>query len=226
MTKVLIIDDDQKLSRLVTEYLPQFQFDVAAAFDGPSGLKAVDLEKPEIVILDIMLPGMDGMEVCRQLRKTSHIPILFLSARGESSDRIVGLELGADDFLAKPFEPRELVARLQAILRRVTPGTRTGRIYSRDLEIRESEREAFLAGRPLKLTSMEFDLLWLLATNPGRKLSRDEIAARLQGFEPQTFSRAVDVLVSRLRGKLGETAREARFIKSSHGVGYVFVQEA
>jgi DNA-binding response OmpR family regulator len=224
--RVLVIDDDEKLLRLLAEYLPRFQIAVLTASSARRGLATLATEQPDLVVLDVMMPEMDGFETCRAIRKLGDTPILMLSARGEAMDRIVGLELGADDYMAKPFEPRELVTRINAILRRAGGKPRTEILKSGELEIRTAEREAYLRGKALELTSMEYELLLLLARQPLRKFSRDEIMNHLQGIDAGGFSRSVDILVSRLRSKLGDSAREARFIKSIHGFGYVFIGSA
>jgi len=221
--RVLVIDDDKKLVGLLSEYLSRFRIEALAAYDAAEGLRLLEHQKPDLVVLDVLLPGMDGFEACREIRRRGTTPILMLSARGEAMDRIVGLEIGADDYMSKPFEPRELVTRIKTILRRAGSMERDGTIRRGELDIRTSMREAFLHGAPLGLTSMEYELLRLLAGSPGRKFSRDEIMNRLQGFEAGGYSRSIDILVSRLRSKLGESPRDARFIKSVHGFGYVFV---
>lgn len=224
-TRVLVIDDDEKLLTLLSEYLPRFQIGVLTASSAKKGVSMLDTEKPDLVVLDVLMPDMDGFDTCRAIRKRGDTPILMLSARGEAMDRIVGLELGADDYMAKPFEPRELVTRINAILRRSEGKARNEIARSGELEIRSSEREAYLSGRALELTSMEYELLLLLARNPLKKFSRDEIMNHLQGIDAGGYSRSVDILVSRLRSKLGDDARSGRFIKSIHGFGYVFIGE-
>lgn len=224
-TRVLVIDDDEKLLTLLSEYLPRFQIGVLTASSAQKGVSMLDTEKPDLVVLDVLMPDMDGFDTCRAIRKRGDTPILMLSARGEAMDRIVGLELGADDYMAKPFEPRELVTRINAILRRSEGKARNEIARSGELEIRSSEREAYLSGRALELTSMEYELLLLLARNPLKKFSRDEIMNHLQGIDAGGYSRSVDILVSRLRSKLGDDARSGRFIKSIHGFGYVFIGE-
>jgi DNA-binding response OmpR family regulator len=199
--------------------------EVRGAGDGPEGWAALEKEKPDLVILDVMLPGIDGFELCRRIRAAGTLPIIMLSARGEAVDRIVGLELGADDYLAKPFDPRELVSRIQTVLRRSRPSESPDRLTFGDLTISSRTREAYGPGAaPLGLSSMEYELLDLLARSPGRKFSRDEILVRLQGIESEAFSRSVDILVSRLRAKLGDDPKKPRYIKSARGWGYVFLE--
>ncbi|MDJ0928036.1 MAG: response regulator transcription factor [Gammaproteobacteria bacterium] len=226
MTKILLIDDDEKLGGLLSNYFDRFDLELVAATHPDDGLAKLKSEQPDLVILDVMLPGQDGFEVCRTIRKTSAVPIVMLTARGEVTDRIVGLELGADDYLPKPFEPRELVARIQNVLRR--SGSRSdvdGVLRYAGLEINPDKRAAFLDGEPLDLTTMEFQLLTLLAANPGKVYSRDDILNELRGIDAQLFSRSVDILVSRLRNKLKDTAKQPRFIKTVWGAGYTFVGE-
>ena len=225
-TRVLLIDDDEALGALLTEYLDPFGFAVKAVADPRLGLQALQADPPDIVVLDVMLPGLDGFAVCRKVRETSQVPIVMLTARGGVMDRIVGLELGADDYLPKPFEPRELVARLQAVLRRggrgaaaeATPAVKVG-----PLEIQWDARATRLHGRPLELTTAEFELLGLLVKNRERVLTRDRILEATRGLDWEAYDRSVDVLVSRLRQKLGDDPRRPAFIKTVRGLGYRFV---
>ena len=226
MTKILLIDDDEKLGDLLGNYFKRFDLELITATHPAEGLEKLRSEHPDLVILDVMLPDQDGFEVCRAIRKFSKIPIVMLTARGEVTDRIVGLEIGADDYLPKPFEPRELVARIQNVLRRsAAAGDPDGQLRYRGLVIDREKRTAELEGEPLDLTTMEFRLLSLLAANPGRVYSRDDILNELRGIDAQLFSRSVDILVSRLRHKLRDTAKQPRFIKTVWGSGYTFVGE-
>ena len=222
-TRVLLIDDDEALGRLLTEYLGQFGFTVKTAAHPQEGLRLLQAGAPDILVLDVMLPGMDGFAVCRKVRETSRVPIVMLTARGGVMDRIVGLELGADDYLPKPFEPRELVARLQAVLRRgaAPEPSETARVGP--LEISWEARTVRLSGRPLELTAAEFELLALFVRNPQRALSRDRILEVTRGLDWEAFDRSVDVLVSRLRQKLGDDPRQPTFIKTVRGHGYRFI---
>lgn len=224
-TKVLLIDDDKTLLQLMSGFLPLFQMEVLTASEALSGLKLLAEHSPDLIVLDVMMPGMDGFEACREIRKQSEIPIIMLSARGEVMDRIIGLELGADDYMSKPFEPRELVSRIQTILRRSSTVIQPSNFVFDQLEVRIHEREAYLEGKDIGLTSMEFELLLLLVQSPGRKFNRDELMNHLQGFDSGNFSRSIDILICRLRSKLGESAKKPRFIKSVHGFGYVFTGE-
>jgi DNA-binding response OmpR family regulator len=222
--QVLLIDDDEALGGLLTEYLGQFAFTVKVASHPEQGLRMLQADPPDILVLDVMLPGLDGFAVCRKVRETSRVPIVMLTARGGVMDRIVGLELGADDYLPKPFEPRELVARLQAVLRR---GAATAEpretVRMGPLEISGQARTVRLSGRPLELTAAEFELLALFVRNPQRALSRDRILEVTRGLDWEAFDRSVDVLVSRLRQKLGDDPRQPRFIKTVRGHGYRFI---
>ena len=222
-TRVLIVDDDEKLSALLVEYLGTYGIAVQAVAHPQAGLRAIEADPPDIVILDVMLPDMDGFAVCRKVRETSRVPIIMLTARGDVMDRIVGLELGADDYLPKPFEPRELVARIQAVLRRGAGADSEDRVKLGALEVRWAAHAATLDGRPLPLTSAEFDLLGLLVRNRGRVLSRDRIMDETRGVDWESFDRSVDVLISRLRQKLGDDPRQPSFIRTVRGAGYTFI---
>jgi DNA-binding response OmpR family regulator len=224
-TRVLIIDDDERLNALLTEYLGRFGFAVRAARHPDAGLRAVKADAPDLVILDVMLPGMDGLAVCRKVRETSRVPIIMLTARGDVTDRIVGLELGADDYLPKPFEPRELVARMQAVLRRQSQDD-VDVVHAGAVEINWTTRVALLHDQALALTTAEFELLGFLARNRGRVLSRERIIEGTRGINWEAFDRSVDVLVSRLRQKLGDNARRPAFIRTVRGVGYSFIAGA
>ena len=221
--KILIIDDDRKLNNLLTDYLSKFNFDVRYSLDPEQAFRELQTHMPDIVILDIMLPVMDGFEVCKKIRKEHTVPIIMLTARGEVTDRIVGLELGADDYLAKPFEPRELVARIQSVLRR-SAGKRDGqRAVFGGLEIDYARHQARVDGAPLELTTMEFEILALFARNPGVVLDRDMIFERIKGLDADSFDRSIDVMVSRLRGKLGDDPKKPSYIKTIWGAGYKFI---
>jgi DNA-binding response OmpR family regulator len=218
-TRVLIIDDDERLNALLEDYLGRFGFSVRAETHPEAGLRALRSDPPDLLVLDVMLPDIDGLTVCRKVRESSRLPIVMLTARGDVADRIVGLELGADDYLPKPFEPRELVARMQAVLRR---GARDEDdvITVGPLEVDRTRRSVSLQGAPIALTTAEFELLALLARNRGRVLSRDRIMDALRGVDWEAFDRSIDILVSRLRQKLGDDARHPTFIHTIRGVGY------
>ncbi len=220
--RVLIIDDDERLGALLTEYLSRFNFAVTTAVHPDAGLRALKTVQPDILILDVMLPGMDGFAVCRKVRETSRIPIIMLTARGDVMDRIVGLELGADDYLPKPFEPRELVARIQAVLRRGTTADAEV-MRAGPLEVNWTTRSARLHGQLLDLTGAELELLGLFVRNRGRVLSRERIMDETKGVDWDAYDRSIDVLVSRLRQKLGDDAKNPSFIRTIRGSGYSFI---
>jgi DNA-binding response OmpR family regulator len=228
MPKILLIDDDERLGDLLQAYFNRFDLELVSATTPEQGLELLEAEAPALVILDVMLPGQDGFEVCRSIRKTSDVPIIMLTARGEVTDRIVGLEIGADDYMPKPFEPRELVARIQNVLRRaVASKPQSKELQFEGLLLDRERRSVELDGKLLELTTMEYQLLDLFANNPGRTYTRDEILNELRGIDAQLFSRSVDILVSRLRQKLGDTLKQTRFIKTVWGTGYAFIgQEA
>lgn len=221
----LLIDDDEKLAELLTDYFKRFDITLKAAFHPRKGFELLKQEAFDVVILDVMLPDQDGFSVCREIRSESDIPIIMLTARGETTDKIVGLELGADDYLSKPFEPRELVARMQTITRRGQAKPTKKNLKFGELEIRMSEREAYLAGVSLTLTANEYELLSYFATHPGKKIDRDEIMNHLRGIDSNFYSRSVDVLVSRLRQKLKDDSKSPKFIKTIWGEGYIFLGE-
>jgi OmpR family response regulator RpaB len=222
MHRLLLIDDDERLAPLLASYFQRFDLALESVTDPLEGLGRIAADRGiELVILDLMLPQMDGFEVCRRIRRDNQVPILMLTARGEVMDRVIGLELGADDYLPKPFEPRELVARIQNILRRtILPQAGVDAVlHFEDLSIDRERQAAIRNGRPLPLTAMEYQLLVLLAEAPGRPFTRDEILNRLRGIDADVFSRAVDILVSRLRQKL----RPGEYIRTVRGTGYAFV---
>jgi DNA-binding response OmpR family regulator len=223
--RILVIDDDRKLNKLLQEYLSPFGFEVLTATHPEEGLRSLSAHSPELVILDIMLPDLNGFELCKLIRQDHTVPIIMLTARGEVTDRIVGLELGADDYLAKPFEPRELVARINAVLRRSADARKLqARSFGR-LTIDFERRAASLDGEPLSLTTNEFAALALLTRYAGRVLDRDRILQELRGIDSEAFNRSVDITISRLRQKLGDDPKSPTFIKTVWGTGYVFVGE-
>ena len=221
--RVLLIDDDERLNSLLTTYLGRFGFAVRAVTHPEHGLRVLKSDPPDVVVLDVMLPDIDGFTLCRKIREASRIPIVMLTARGDVTDRIVGLELGADDYLPKPFEPRELLARMQAILRRGPSGENQDRLRVGALDLNWATRSAQIAGRDLALTSAEFELLGLLVRNRGRVLSRDRIINEMRGIDWEAFDRSIDVLISRLRQKLGDDPRRPGFIRTVRTAGYLFI---
>jgi len=224
--RVLMIDDDQELSGMVGRYLAPFGVELTARADAESGLALLRRGGFQAVILDVMLPDLDGLEVCRRIRATSDLPVLMLTARGDEEDRIVGLELGADDYLPKPFNPRELLARLRALLRRGRPGPPGGRLRFGRLEIDRDARVVRKDGEPRPLTSYQFDLLCALADSAGRVLSREALMNRVRGTPLEAFDRSIDVHVSRIRAAIEDDPRDPRRILTVRGAGYVFAREA
>lgn len=224
-TRVLVIDDDQDLGALLARYLRGFNFDVSVARDATDGLQALERDPPDIVLLDVMLPEVDGFAVCRKVRERSRVPIVMLTARGAVDDRIVGLELGADDYVAKPFEPRELMARMQAVLRR-SAAMREDRARVGPLEMNWTTSTVRLDRRVLSLTPAEFELLSVFVRNRGRVLSRDQILDETHGIDLDAYDRSIDVLVSRLRQKLGDDPKQPKFIRTVRGIGYRFTGDS
>jgi len=220
---VLVIDDDVKLCELLKDYLARFDYAMVAAHDGRSGLSAISKLHPDLIVLDVMIPQLDGFEVLREIRKLSKLPVIMLTARGELTDKVVGLELGADDYLAKPFEPRELVARIQTVLRRTQVEKEAGIIETGGLVIDLQGLSATHRGKPLLLTTTEFELLALLAKNSGKVMSRDDLMAHVRGMDWDAFNRSIDIAISRLRSKLGDDSKDPRYIKTVWGKGYMFV---
>ena len=221
--KILIIDDDEKLNRLLTDYLSKMGFTVLTSTLPSAGLEKLEEETPDLVILDVMLPEMDGFEVCRTIRQSSSVPVVMLTARGEVMDRVVGLEIGADDYLPKPFEPRELVARIQAILRRIQTKYKSGIKTIGALCIDSHKYEVRVDDKLVHLTLNEFECLVLLVKNKGKVLNRDQIIQELRGIEWDAYNRSVDITMSRLRQKLGDDPKNPRFIKTIWGTGYLFI---
>ena len=220
MLKALLIDDDAKLGNLLSNYLTKFEIELNSTTEPTLALDLIAEDEPDLIILDVMMPKMNGFEVCSGIRKKYKIPIIMLSARGESFDRVKGLDLGADDYMAKPFEPRELVARIHSLLRRVTDEDH----YRQDIfEVNTINREISIDGQMLSLTNMEFELLELLLANPGTLFSRDDILKHLRGIEAKIFSRSIDILISRLRQKIETNPKEPKFIKTIWGKGYMFL---
>ena len=221
--RLLIIDDDLKLNRLLSDFLADFGYRVSTTVSPSLGLKMLRRDHPDLLILDVMLPEINGFELCKQIRRDSNIPIIMLTARGDPMDRIVGLELGADDYLPKPFEPRELVARIQAVLRRFSAIAAAGpKVFGR-LLLDEGRRRICLDGSTLDLTTNEYNALALLMRHAGQILDRDQILQTLRGMDSDAFNRSVDITMSRVRQKLGDNPKAPVFIKTIWGTGYVFI---
>ncbi len=222
MLKALLIDDDAKLANLLGNYLTKFEIELNSTTKPTQALELIAEHQPDLVILDVMMPKMDGFEVCSGIREKHKIPIIMLSARGESFDRIKGLDMGADDYIAKPFEPRELVARIHSLLRRVTEKGEDP--YRQDVfAVNAIRREISMDGQILSLTNMEFELLELLLASPSKLFTRDDILKHLRGIEAKIFSRSIDILISRLRQKIEANPKEPKFIKTIWGKGYMFL---
>ena len=227
MENILIIDDDTQLTELLIEFLSSYKYNVVAKHTPEKGLEYLEKKGADAIILDIMLPGMDGFQVLRKIRENSAIPVIMLTARGEVTDRIVGLELGADDYLPKPFEPRELLARIQSILRRThSSAAIVENVQFKGLSIDKNKQEVLLDDKPISLSTTEYEALLLFVEHTGETLDREFLVENLRGISWQSYDRSVDVLVSRLRGKLGETPNKTRFIKTIHGLGYKFIGES
>ncbi|MCU1298779.1 MAG: DNA-binding response regulator [Acidobacteriaceae bacterium] len=224
--KILVIDDDVELCTLVTEYLEPEGFQVEAIHDGRHGLERALNGEELLVVLDVMLPGMNGLDVLRQIRNTSKIPVLLLTARGEDVDRIVGLEIGADDYLPKPFNPRELVARIRAILRRTQGSEKTDDVPDvvrvGDVELDPATRTVVQNGKEVELTSVEFNLLQVLLREAGRVVTREHLVDTVLGRKFSPFDRSIDMHVSKVRKKLGDSDGGTDHIKTVRGVGYIF----
>jgi len=227
--KILMIDDDKKLCRLVADYLEPMGYDVSVAHDGVQGLEKARAGDFHAIILDVMMPQMDGFEVLKRLRQESDIPVLMLTARGEETDRIVGLEMGADDYLPKTFSSRELLARLRAVTRRFHVSQHKAETAANDhvlifgeLQIDKNARTIRLDTETLDLTPIEYDLLTRLAESAGRVLTRDQLLDAVAGRNYEVFDRSIDVHISSLRRKLGEDPRQPRFIRTVRSAGYMF----
>jgi DNA-binding response OmpR family regulator len=224
-SRVLLIDDDARLYELLASYLAQNGFEVEGARDGAQGILALAASPFDAVLLDVMMPGMTGLEACRRIREKSRIPILMLTAKGDETDRVVGLELGADDYISKPFSPRELLARLRAVLRRSTPGGGLERLVVGKVVVDLEGREVTTDGQRVELTALEFDLLVALAKRAGRVVPRDNLLAQAGRSDVVVGERTVDVHISHLRQKLGDDPRAPRLIKTVRGVGYVMTKD-
>ena len=223
--RILLVEDDPRLAEMLSEYLGQAGFRITIAALGASALERLAGAEFDAIVLDLMLPDMDGLDVCRQVRATSDTPVLMLTGRGDAIDRIVGLELGADDYLPKPFQPRELLARLRAILRRRVRGTAAEHLWRFGrLEIDTAARAVRLDGAPCDLTGYQFDLLVALAAKAGRVLSRDVLLDLVKGEHLEAFDRSIDVHMSRIRAAIEDDAKKPRRVITVRGAGYVFAK--
>ena len=224
VTTVLVVDDEPIVREVVVRYLEREGFRTLEAGDGQSARELVESGAPNLVVLDVMLPGTDGLTLCRWIRSRSDLPVIMLTARGEEADRIVGLELGADDYVTKPFSPRELAARVRTVLRRAEPATtRAERLSFDGLELDAGTRDVHRDGRTLRLTAKEFDLLWFLASHPRRVFSREQLMSRVWGYESELDTGTVTVHVRRLREKIESDPSRPRYLETVWGVGYRFV---
>jgi DNA-binding response OmpR family regulator len=223
--RALLIDDDSRIAEHLSTYFAPHGVELTHAGDGPSGIARLKQGAFDVVLLDLTMPGMDGLEVCRRIRESSRIPILMLTARGDETDRVVGLELGADDYLPKPYSPRELLARIRAVLRRAQPDVTGEMVRVADLEIDVGARRATLAGSELTLTGLELDLLLALARRAGRVVPREALLELAGRADTVVGERTVDVHISHLRAKLGDDSRSPRRIRTVRGVGYVLAKD-
>ncbi len=223
---ILVVDDEPKIVRQAYDYLEKGGYGVVTAGDGKTALAVARHERPDLVVLDLNLPGMDGLDVCRALRRESDVPIIMLTARVEETDRLIGLELGADDYITKPFSPRELVARVRAVLRRVQGGVRTpGLIRAGDLEIDLHGHAVTRAGEQIHLTRTEFNLLATLAQHPGQAFSRAQLLDRVHGVAYDGYDRSIDAHIKNMRRKLEPDLSEPRYVLTVYGIGYKFADE-
>jgi DNA-binding response OmpR family regulator len=224
--RALIIDDDEALAEMLSEFLEARDLEVVTRYRADTGLATLEEQAFDAVILDVMLPDLDGFEVCKRIREHSNIPVLMLTARGDETDRIVGLEIGADDYLPKPFSPRELLARLRAVLRRSQPmkPSSARSLHFGRLEIDRDARIVAVDGDPRSLTSHQFELLLILAENAGRVLSRDQLMQNLRGHATEAFDRSIDNHVSRIRAEIEDDPRHPRRLLTIRGAGYVFAR--
>jgi len=221
MFRALLIDDDVKLGRLLKDFLKKSNINLFTVNNPTESFSSIEECKPDIIILDVMMPKMDGFEVCKNIRKVHSIPIIMLSARGDSEDKIKGLDLGADDYIAKPFQPRELLARIHSLLRRVSEEKKIS--IKGYFEVDELHREIKMKGELLQLTNKEYELLSLLVFNPGVIYTRDDLLREIKGVEAKLFSRSIDILISRLRNKIEKNTESPEYIKTIWGKGYIFI---
>lgn len=223
---ILVVDDEPKIVRIARDYLEKNGFRIVPAADGTTALIAARQERPDLIVLDLNLPGMDGLDVCRTLRRESSVPIIMLTARAEEMDRLIGLELGADDYIVKPFSPRELVARVRAVLRRAQGEVQTSNVIrAGDLAIEPNGHRVTLHEEPLHLTRVEFELLTILAQHPGQTFTRAQLLDRLHGTSEGSYDRSVDAHVKNLRRKLDDDPADPRYVLTVYGVGYQFTDK-
>ena len=222
MTTVVVVDDEPTIREIVVSYLERDGYRTLEAADGNRARELIESGSPDLVVLDLMLPGTDGLDLCRWIRSGSQLPVIMLTARGEESDRIVGLELGADDYVTKPFSPRELTARVRTVLRRAESGTREEKLAYDGLVIDPAAREVTRRNKPLRLTAREFELLWFLASHPRRVFSREHLMRRVWGYSAALDTGTVTVHMRRLREKIEDEPSQPRHLETVWGVGYRF----
>jgi two-component system, OmpR family, alkaline phosphatase synthesis response regulator PhoP len=222
--KILIIDDEPKIVEICCDYLKAAGFEVSSAEDGLQGLTVVRQERPDLIVLDLMLPGMDGLEFCRQLRQESNVPVIMLTARVDEKDKLAGLELGADDYITKPFSPRELVARVRTVLRRAGGGASPDIIRAGELTLDRARYRVILPDREEDLTPTEFEILFTMISQPGRIFSRSQLLNAVHGIAFESYERAIDSHIRNLRRKLETSENEPRYIITVYGVGYKFIE--
>jgi two-component system alkaline phosphatase synthesis response regulator PhoP len=221
--KILVIDDEPKIVEICQDYLKADGYDVISAVDGPNGLAAIRTEKPDLIVLDLMLPGMNGLDLCKQLRRESNVPVIMLTARVDEADKLAGLELGADDYITKPFSPRELVARVRTVLRRTGGGDSPDVLRVGELTLDRERYMVTLPGREESLTPTEFEILFTLASQPGRIFTRSQLLTAGHGVAFTSYERAIDSHIRNLRKKLEASEEEPRYIATIYGVGYKFI---
>ena len=226
-TKILVVEDEIEIVRLVRTYLQQADYQVLVAYNGSEGLRMAKTDHPDLIVLDLMLPEMNGLDVCRSIRRESDVPIIMLTARVEEIDRLIGLELGADDYITKPFSPRELVARVRAVLRRTQGSPATVETLTlNDVTLNASNRTVRIRGKSVELTAMEFDLLATLMKHPGRVFTRLQLLDQVQGHAYDGYERTIDTHIKNLRRKIEATPRKPEYVLTAHGVGYKFRDNA
>src|SRR5512137_990070 len=222
--KILVIDDEPKIVEICQDYLVKAGFEVSHAYDGPTGIATARRSQPDLVVLDLMMPEMDGLDVCRELRRDSNVPIIMLTARVEETDKLIGLEMGADDYMTKPFSPRELVARVRTVLRRGSGNPQAEVIHAGDLTLDRGHYSARFPDREIPLTPTEFELLATLASQPGRIFSRAQLLTAVRGVAFESYERAIDSHIRNLRKKIEPSEDQPRYIITVHGVGYKFTE--
>ena len=223
--RVLVVDDDERLYALIASYLEQNDVSPVSALNGRRALELLEREGFDAVLLDVMMPGIDGIEVCKRLRQKSNVPIVMLTAKGDETDRVVGLELGADDYVVKPFSPKELVARIRAVLRRTRAAERGAEVLrAADIEIDTGKMRVTVAGRPVELTPTEFQLVSTLVAEPGRVFTRGQLLDAVHGIAIESYERAIDAHVKNIRRKIEPDPRSPRYLQTVFGVGYRFAE--